>query len=77
MIDDQDKTLYKVVSNTIKTANGYPPEFALDKISCVNFCKLAQITKKLIISGRLCLSLRYTLRNTSSTRIHLLIPHRV
>ena len=77
MIDDQDKTLYKVVSNTIKTANGYPPEFALDKISCVNFCKLAQITKKLIISGRLCFSLTYTLRGTSSTRIHLLIPHRV
>ena len=77
MINDQHKTLHKVVSNTIKNANGCPLEFALDKISCVNFCKLAQITKKLIISGRLCLSLRYTLRSTSSTRIHLLIPHRV
>ena len=77
MINDQHKTLHKVVSNTIKNANGYPPEFALDKISRVNFCKLAQITKKLIISGRLCFSLTYTLRGTSSTRIHLLIPRRV
>ena len=55
MIDDQDKTLYKVVSNTIKTANGYPPDFDLDKIICVNFCKLAQITKKLIIFGQVVL----------------------
>ena len=46
MMDDQDKTLYKDVSNTIKTAVGYQPILALDKISYVNFCKQAQITKK-------------------------------
>ena len=46
MTDDQDKTLYKDVFNTIKTAIGYPPKLALDKSSCVNFFKLAQITKK-------------------------------
>ena len=57
MMDDQDQTLYKDVSNTIKTATGYPPKLALDKISYLNFCKLSQITKKLIISGRLCFSL--------------------
>ena len=45
MMDDQDKALYNV-SNTIKTAIGYPPKLALDKISYVSFCKLAQITKK-------------------------------
>ena len=46
MIDNQEKTLYKDVSNTIKTAIGYPPKLALDKISYVNFCKLTRITKK-------------------------------
>ena len=40
MMGDQDKTLYKDVSNTIKTASGYPPKLALDKISYVNFFKL-------------------------------------
>ena len=46
MIDDQEKPLYKDVSNTIKTAISYPPKLALDKISYVNVCKLARITKK-------------------------------
>ena len=45
------------MSNTIKTAIGYPPKLALDKVSYVIFYKLAQITKKLIILGRLCFSL--------------------
>ena len=36
MMDDQAKTLHKNVSNTIKTAIGYPP-LALDKIIYVNF----------------------------------------
>ena len=36
-INDQDKTLYKDVSNIIKTAINYPPKLALDKISCVIF----------------------------------------
>ena len=57
MMDDQDKTLYTDVSNTIKTAIGYLLKLALDKISYVNFFKLAQITKKLILLGRLCFSL--------------------
>ena len=53
---DLDKNLDKDVYNTIKTASGYPPELAWDKISYVNVCKLIQIMKKLIILGRLCLS---------------------
>ena len=48
MMDDQGKTLYKDVSSTIKTAISYLLKLALDKISYVNFFKLAQITKKLI-----------------------------
>ena len=46
MKDEQDKTLYKNVSNAIKIVIGYPPKLALNKVSYVNFCKLAQITKK-------------------------------
>ena len=57
MMDDQGKTLYTDVSNTIKTAIGYLLKLALDKISYVNFFKLAQITKKWILLGRLCFSL--------------------
>ena len=53
--------------NTIKTAIDYPPKFALRKVKYVSFLKLAQITKTLIISGRLCFSLPYTLSSTSST----------
>ena len=52
-----DKNLDKDVFHTIKTVIGYPPELAWKEISDVNFCKLPQITKKLIISGRLCLPL--------------------
>ena len=48
MMDNQGKTLYKDVSNTIKSAIGYLLKLALDKISYVNFFKLAQITQKLI-----------------------------
>ena len=64
MKDDLDKNLGKDVSNTIKTAIGYPPELALDKISYINFYKLAQITKKLIISVMLCFPLTQTLSST-------------
>ena len=46
MKDEQDKTLYKNVSNAIKIVIGYPPKLALNKVSYVNFCKLVQITKK-------------------------------
>ena len=56
-INDQDKTLYKNMSNTIKTAIDYPSKLALDKICYVIFFKLEKIKKKLIISGRLCFSL--------------------
>ena len=45
-INDQGRTLYKDVFNIIKTASDYPPKLALDKVSYVNFLKLAQITKK-------------------------------
>ena len=59
-MNDQDKTLYKDVSNIIKTAINYPPKLAMDKVSYVNFFKLAQITKNMIILGRLCFSLTKT-----------------
>ena len=42
-----DKKLDKDVFHNIKTAIGYPPELAWNKISYVNFCKLTQITKKI------------------------------
>ena len=58
MMNDQDKTLYKDVSNTIKTAIDYPSKLTLDKVIYVNFFKLAQITNKMIISSRLWFSLR-------------------
>ena len=64
MKDDLDKNLGEDVSNIIKTAIGYPPELALDKISYINFYKLAQITKKLIISVMLCFPLTQTLSST-------------
>ena len=54
---DLDKNLNKDVFHTIKPGIGYPPESAKNKISNVNFCKLTQITKVLIISGRLLLPL--------------------
>ena len=56
-IDNQEKTLYKDGSNTIKMAIDCPPKLALDKFSYVDFFKLARITKRLIILGRLCFSL--------------------
>ena len=34
------KNLDKAIFHTIKTAIGYPPKSAWDKISYVNFCKL-------------------------------------
>ena len=37
LINDRDKTLYKDVSNNIKTAIDYPPKLALDKIRYVFF----------------------------------------
>ena len=49
-MDDQDKTLYKDVSNTIKTAIGCSPKLALDKIRDENFFKLAQIMNKMTIN---------------------------
>ena len=52
-----DKNLDKDVFNNIKTTIGSPPKPALCKISYVNFCKLTQISKKIIILGRLCLPL--------------------
>ena len=55
MMDDQNKTLYKDVSNTIKTAIAYSPKLALDKSSYVNFFKLAQIKNKMMINHLLIL----------------------
>ena len=54
---DLDKNLDNDVFHIVKTAIGYLLKLAWNNISHVNFCKLAQITKKLIISGRLCLPL--------------------
>ena len=45
-INDQDKTLYKNMSNTIKTAIDYPPKLALDKISYIIFFLIGKIKKK-------------------------------
>ena len=54
---DLDKTLDKDVFYTIKTAIGSPPKSAWNTISYGNFCKLAQISKKVRILGSLCLPL--------------------
>ena len=48
-----DKNLDKDVFHTIESAIGYPPKLAWNRITYVNFCKLAQITIKLIILGLL------------------------
>ena len=74
---DLDKNLDKDVFHTIKTSIGYPAKSAWNKISYVIFCKLAQITKKLIISGRLCLPLTKNLSNTSVIQNYLLTLHRL
>ena len=52
-----EKNLNKSVLHTIKTATGYPTKSARNKICDVNFCKLEQITKKLVILNRLRLPL--------------------
>ena len=44
---DLNKNLDKDVFHTIKTAIGHPPKSAWNKISYVNFRKLAQIAKKI------------------------------
>ena len=76
-MDDQDKTLHKVVSNTITTAIGFLPKLILDRISSEKFFKTGTNYEKLIISGRLCFPLTKTLSNTSSTHNYLLILHRL
>ena len=48
-----DKNWGKDVFHTIKTAFGYPPKSAWHKISYINFCKLTQITKTLIVLGQI------------------------
>ena len=58
-----DKHLDKDVFHTIKTAFGYPLKPARNKISYVSFCKLAQITKKMIILGMLYFHLTESLSN--------------
>ena len=50
---DLDKNLNKDVFHTIKATISYPPKLAWNKIRYVIVCKLRQITKKLIILGRL------------------------
>ena len=54
---DLDNYLDKDTFSNIKIAIDFPPELALCKIRYVNFCKLTQITNKLIIVGGLCLPL--------------------
>ena len=68
MTVDLDEYFDKDVFHIIKTAIGYPPKSAWNKINFVNFYKLAQIVKKLIISGSLCLPLTKSLSNTSATQ---------
>ena len=50
-----DKNLDKDVSQTIKTEIGNPPKLPRNKVRYVNFCKLTQITKTVIISGQVVL----------------------
>ena len=69
---DLDKNLDKNMFHTIKSTIGYPPKLAWDKTSDANFCKLTEITKKFIISGRLCLPLTQNFSNTSATQNSLL-----
>ena len=47
-----EKKLDKDVFHAIKTAIGCPTKSAWNKIRYVSFCKLGQITKKLIIWGQ-------------------------
>ena len=60
---DLDKIFDKDVSDTINLQfyvllpEQSPPKSVLGKNSYVNFCKLAQITKKGIILGKVCLPL--------------------
>ena len=46
MMVDLDKNSDKDVFHTMKWEVGYSPKSTWNKISHVNFCKLAQITKK-------------------------------
>ena len=50
---DLHKNFDKDVFHTIETAMDYPPKSVWDKIRPVLLCKLTQITKFFIISGRL------------------------
>ena len=50
---DLERNLGKDVFHTIKIAIGYKLKSAWTKINNVNYFKLAQILKKLIILGRL------------------------
>ena len=52
-----DINLDKDAFHNSETPVGYPPKLTLHKISYINFCKLAQLMKKLIILGRLCFPL--------------------
>ena len=54
---DMHKNFDKDVFHTIETAMDYPPKSVWDKIRPVLLCKLTQITKFFIISGRLGLPL--------------------
>ena len=44
-----DKNLNKDMLHTIKITINYPPKLAWNKMNYLNFCKLAQSTKELII----------------------------
>ena len=44
-----DKNLNKDMFHTIKITINYPPKLAWNKMNYLNFCKLAQSTKELII----------------------------
>ena len=70
-----DKNLDKDVFNTIKTAIDYPPKAAWNKITYINFCKLAQIKKTLIISGQIVPPFNIKLSSISAT--YLLILYRL
>ena len=62
LINDQDKTLYKNMSNTIKTAIDYPPKLALDKISYVIFFQIGKNYEKIDNFGQVVLLFEINLK---------------
>ena len=80
MMVDVDKSLNKDVFHTLKTTVDFhycPLKSLWNKINYVNFCKLAQITKKIDNCGKFLPPFDTNLSSTSVTQNHLLTLHRL